>query len=483
MNNDMTKTKRNLILFTACISTFMSTLDGSIVNITLPVISKYFSVNINSVQWVVTAYLLAISSILLIWGKISDIYGKKYLFAAGLAVFTVGSMLCGVSTSLSMLIFSRILQAIGASITMALVQGIVTSIFPSTERGKALGIIGTVVAIGSLAGPALGGILVHLAGWRSIFFVNIPFGIAGIVLALLLMPKTELKAVNKSFDIRGSVIFVLSISLMFIGLLSKQDGIVSTKVMLFMTAVSLLLFAAFIWYERRLANPLLDIRLFKNIKFSISLATAYLSFLSMFSYIFFMPFYLQYVLKLNVLAAGLLMSVYPMTTAILAPVSGWLSDKKHKIPLTLIGLSIGTVSYFLLSLSNTGTSKIRLILLVFLLGVGSAVFQSPNTSAIMGSVSRDKLGVAGSINAFFRNFGMVSGTTVSVMLFMAVTKMGISNISNGIFNADVFLKGFRVVMLTASAFTLAAVILSAVRRKIKTEAKANTPANQVEHRV
>src|SRR5665647_1777549 len=118
MRDDMTRTKRNLIFFTACISTFMATLDGSIVNITLPVISKYFSVSINSVQWVVTAYLLAISSILLVWGKISDIYGKKYLFAAGLAIFTAGSALCGVSNSLSMLIFSRVLQAIGASMTM-----------------------------------------------------------------------------------------------------------------------------------------------------------------------------------------------------------------------------------------------------------------------------------------------------------------------------------------------------------------------------
>jgi len=460
----------------------MSTLDGSIVNITLPVISKYFSVNINSVQWVVTAYLLAISSILLIWGKISDIYGKKYLFAAGLAVFTAGSAMCGVSTGLSMLIFSRVLQAIGASITMALVQGIVTSIFPSTERGKALGIIGTVVAIGSLAGPALGGVLVHLAGWRSIFFINIPFGLAGVILTLILMPKAETKAENKSFDIKGSVIFVLSISLMFIGLLSQQDGILTAKVMLFMIAVSLLLFAAFIWYERKLTNPLLDIRLFKNMKFSISLATAFMSFVSMFSYVFFMPFYLQYVLKLNVLTAGLLMSVYPMTTAILAPVSGGLSDKKKKLPLTLIGLIISTAAYFLLSFSNAGTSKIQLILIIFFLGIGSAAFQSPNTSSIMGSVSRDKLGVAGSINAFFRNFGMVSGTTISVMLFMAVTKLGINNISNSTFDTEVFLKGFRAVMLTSAAFTLVAVILSAVRRKINTDTKRDTQSNSAGHR-
>ena len=477
MRDDMTRTKRNLIFFTVCISTFMATLDGSIVNITLPVISKYFSVSINSVQWVVTAYLLAISSILLVWGKISDIYGKKYLFAVGLAIFTAGSALCGVSNSLSMLIFSRVLQAIGASMTMALVQGIVTSIFPSTERGKALGIIGTVVAIGSLAGPALGGILVHLSGWRSIFFINIPFGLAGVVLALILMPKTEIKAENKTFDIKGSIIFVLSISLMFIGLLSMQDGIVSVKVMFFMIAVSLFLFAAFILYERKLSNPLLDIRLFKNIKFSISLATAYISFLAMFSYIFFAPFYLQYVLKLNILASGLIMSVYPLTTGIIAPFSGWLSDKKKNIPLTVIGLSLNTIALTLLSFSNSTTSIIKIILLVFILGIGGALFQSPNTSSIMGAVTRDKLGVAGSINAFFRNFGMVSGTTISVISFMFVTKIGISTITGSTFDSALFLKGFRVVMLTAAGLSLFGVALSAYRRKIKDVVHAQPSIN------
>lgn len=477
MSNEIAKGKRNLILFTACISTFMATLDGSIVNITLPVISEYFSVSINSVQWIVSAYLLAISSILLIWGKISDIYGKKYLFAAGLAVFTLGSVLCGVSNSLSMLIFSRVLQAIGASITMALVQGIVTSIFPPTERGKALGFIGTVVAIGSLVGPGLGGILVHLAGWRSIFFINIPFGIAGVILALVLMPNAEIKAENKSFDIKGSVIFAFSISLLFIGLLSQQDGLVSKNVMLLMLAVAFILFVVFILFERKQPNPLLDIKIFKNIKFSISLTTAYISYLSMFSYILFMPFYLQYVLKFDILTAGFIMSVYPLTTGIVSPLSGWLSDKKSTLPLTLIGLSINTSAFILLSVLSSSTTKTQIILLTMLLGLGSAVFQSPNTSNIMGSVSRDKLGVAGSINAFFRNFGMVSGTTLAVMLFMYVTKMEISNISGNAYNTVVFLLGFRAVMLTAAAVSLFAVVLSAFRGKMKTVGKTDFPEN------
>jgi MFS family permease len=181
------RTKRYLILANACIATFMATLDGSIVNIALPVISQHFSVDINTIQWVVTAYLLAISSVMLIWGKLSDLYGKKWLFAIGIGVFTIGSLLCGMSWDFTTLVAARVLQAIGASIMMALTQGIVSAIFPLNERGKALGIVGTVVAVGSLVGPAAGGIIVASFGWRAIFYINIPFGIAGVILTALFM--------------------------------------------------------------------------------------------------------------------------------------------------------------------------------------------------------------------------------------------------------------------------------------------------------
>lgn len=319
------------------------------------------------------------------------------------------------------------------------------------------------VAVGSLVGPDLGGVLVHIAGWRSIFFINIPFGVAGVILTLILMNITHTEVKDKQFDFIGSIIFIFAILLLFIGLLSLQDGIISLNAMLLMIAVSIVLFFVFIRYEKKQKNPLLDIKLFENSMFSVSLATAYISFVSMFAYIFFMPFYLQYALRVNILTAGLIMSVYPITTGILAPISGHLSDRKKHIPLTLIGLTINTVALALISLMNASSPIIQIVLLVMLLGMGSALFQSPNTSYIMGSVSRDKLGVAGSINAFFRNFGMVSGTTLSVMLFLAVTKMRINNIDASSFNNTVFLKGFQIVMLSAATLSLLAVILTMFR--------------------
>jgi EmrB/QacA subfamily drug resistance transporter len=464
MELEMTQGRRYLILFNVCIATFMATLDSSIVNISLPTISAFFSVSINSVQWTVTAYLLAISSLLLVWGRISDLYSRKYLFAAGLAVFTLGSMLCGMAGSFPMLVAARVLQAIGASITMALVNGIVTSIFPPTERGKALGIVGTVVAVGSLAGPSLGGLLVHVASWRAIFYVNLPFGVLGVVLTFLLLPESVKRTDVGAFDVKGAFLFVTSILLLFLGLLSLQDGLLSVGWAVAMVLMAVVFLVLFLRLEARHPNPLLDLKLFRNTVFSSSLATAYLTFVAMFSYLFFMPFYLQDVLELPVLTAGLVMSVYPLTTGIVSPISGSISDRYKKVPLTLIGLSITTLALAWVS-SLVASAPIALIVVpVFLMGLGGACFQSPNNSQIMGSVSRDRLGVAGSITSFFRNFGMITGTTVSVLLYSFVTKTGISGLSTGTFDAPLFLTGFRAVLLFASALSLVAVAVVVAQR-------------------
>ncbi len=462
-SHEMTPRRCYLILFNVCIATFMSTLDGSIVNISLPTISNYFSVSIDTVQWTVTAYLLVTTSLLLVFGRISDLYSRRILFAVGLGVFTLGSLLCGMSASFPMLVASRILQAVGAAVTMALVQGIVTSIFPPTERGKALGIVGTVVAVGSLLGPSLGGILVHVATWRAIFYVNLPFGVAGVVLTFLLMPESVRRADAGAFDWKGSLLFVASIALLFLGLLTLQDGLLPTGWELGMLALAAALFSGFLRFEKRQTSPLLDVAMFRNRTFALGLATAYLSFLAMFSYLFFMPFYLQDVLKLDVLTAGLLMSVYPLTTGILAPISGWLSDRRKNLPLPVMGLALTTCALTALSFLNTSSPTVAVVLPVFVMGVGGALFNSPNTSQIMGSVSRDKLGVAGSIAAFFRNFGMVSGTALSVLLFMSVTRMRIDQFVGETFNVLLFLRGFRVVLVCAAALALLGVLLSLIK--------------------
>lgn len=463
--------KKYLILFNVTLSTFMATLDGSIVNIALPVISGEFGVSISSIQWVVTAYLLVISVLLLVWGRLSDLYGKKMIFASGFFVFALGSALCALSRSLEMLVLFRILQAVGASAMMALSQGIVTRIFPPNERGKALGITGVAVSLGSLTGPSLGGVLVRAAGWQSIFWINLPIGLLGLLLTLFLIPdqkpvrENEDASDKKPFDLKGALLFILAVLLFFTGLLSYQDGQISLLVAILMLVGSGLILALFIRTEKRTASPLIDLSLFRLYEFSTGLGAAYLVFVALNTTLLFMPFYLQYILKLNTLEAGILISFYPLATAIVAPISGALSDRITYKPLTVAGLLISTAMLVLLSFLGVQSSRLHIALIMTLLGVGGALFQSPNNSSVMGAVPVTRLGIAGGINALFRNLGLVSGTTFSVILFTFSSRLSINSMSgeNGTVDTVQFMKGFRIVLLFAAAVSLAAMLLSFIR--------------------
>lgn len=465
MEKQMTNIRKWLILFNVALSVFMATLDGSIVNIALPIISSQLGVTISSIQWVVTSYLLTISVLLLIWGRLSDLYGRKKIFAFGFMVFTIGSALCGISKSLEFLVIARILQAFGASAMMALSQGIITSIFPPNERGKALGITGTTVAIGSLTGPFLGGILVHVAGWQTIFFINIPIGIIGTILTFVIIPEVHEIPDVKVFDIKGSFLFSSSILLLFTGLLFVQDGHLPILVFIPMLLLSFLAMLIFIRLEKRLDNPLMNIGLFKIHEFSFGLSSAFFSFITINATLLFMPFYLQYALKMNALSAGLLISFYPLTAAVVAPISGWLSDKISYRPLTVTGLGIGTLVLFRMTVLGTSSSHVEIGILMALLGAGVSIFQSPNNSSIMGSVPRERLGVAGGMNALFRTLGLVSGTTFSVLIFSFVTGLNINALSSSKISTDMglFMKGYRAVLIFAAFSCLVSALISLTR--------------------
>ncbi|RCX14806.1 EmrB/QacA subfamily drug resistance transporter [Anaerobacterium chartisolvens] len=465
MNRELTSFHKWLILLNVSVSIFMATLDGSIVNVALPVVSRELAADIGSVQWVVTSYLLTISVLLLVWGKISDIYGRKKIFAFGFIIFTAGSLMCGLSADLKMLVLSRVVQAIGASAMMALSQGIVAEVFPANERGKALGITGATVAIGSLVGPSLGGVLTHAFNWQSIFLINIPIGILGAVLTFTTIPEMHRTAETKKFDFKGSVMLVTAILLLFISLLFLQERILPLKIFIPLLLLGVALLFIFISYEKNLENPLIRLELFKIKVFSLGLSSAFLSFVAMSASLIFIPFYLQYVLGVDTRAAGLLISFYPAASAIVAPISGRLSDKYSYRPLTVLGLSINTAVLFAVAALNESSSFLRIAVLMALLGAGGAIFQSPNNSSVMGAVPREQLGIAGGINALFRNLGMVSGTALSVLIFTFTSNMDINNFSgqNGAFDAVRFLNGFRVVIIFAAVMCMLGALISLTR--------------------
>ena len=462
VKKELTKARKWLIIVITSLSAFMATLDSGIVNVALPVLSKELHVSIDTIQWVVTAYLLTISIMLLIWGKLSDLYGKKYIFSGGFLVFSLGSALCSFAHSLAFIVIARIIQALGASAMMGLSQAIVTGTFPPTERGRALGVLGTMVALGSLVGPSLGGILVSAFGWPSIFLINIPIGVLGFICAITLIPEIFEKQEDKTFDLRGTALFASAMLLLFLGLLFVQEGRIPITWLAPIVVVSLTVLWLFLRTERKTENPLLNVGLFRIHEFSTGLAAAYLTFIGMSATTLFIPFYLQNLLQFNAMQAGLILSAYPIAMAVFSPLSGWLSDRISYRPLTVTGMTISTTAFILLSTINETTSVPKLIILMSLLGAGAAIFMSPNTSSVMGCVPRAQLGVAGGTNALFRNLGMVSGTTFSVLIFSLVSRININELGSG-FNGKAFLHGLSVIFIFSAACTFGSLVISLSR--------------------
>jgi EmrB/QacA subfamily drug resistance transporter len=456
--------KRWIILIVLNLFTFMSTLDGSIVNIALPVLVKQLNLPVAQVEWVTTGYLMAICAVILLFGKLGDMLGKIRIFKIGTIVFIVGSLLCGLSTSLPFLIISRVIQAIGASMTMANSQGIVTDIFPATERGKALGLIGTFVSLGSIAGPSLGGIIVSTLGWEYIFWVNLPIGLIAVVLGWKVLPK-DLVRVKSKIDIPGSMLFAVFILTLFAGLLLGQQLGYGDARILTALIIAVAAFIAFITVELRRAEPLLQLSLFKNPLFSLSILCAFLVFVANFCFNIIAPFYAQNMLNLSPFYAGFLLMLFPICMVVVSPVSGALSDKIGSEFLTFAGLIVMVIAQFGLARLHDGSSVLLVGLWIAMLGVGSGLFQSPNNSLIMSKVPRTQLGSAGSVNSLVRNVGMVVGITIATSILFNVmsSKAGhrVTDLVPG--RPDIFLSGMHVVFMTSSAICLVSALLTGWR--------------------
>jgi EmrB/QacA subfamily drug resistance transporter len=363
-----------------------------------------------------------------------------------------------------MLTVSRIIQAVGTSGMFSMSMGIVSEAFPASERGKALGIVGTMVAIGTIAGSSLGGIFVSAFGWPSIFVINIPIGIMGSILSFIFLPKSCVQAGNRSFDIVGTLFFSTFILILFLALLFAQQNVLPTVYLIPAIMIAAVFLLVFIKVETRAENPLLDLRLFKIKEFSCGLAAAYFCFIILNSTMFFLPFFLQDILKLSALDSGLILSAYPISMGIVAPVSGWLSDRITYRPLTIAGMIVTAVAMLLLATLGQTSSVLKTIIVMCLLGTGLSIFQSPNNARVMSSVSANQLGIASSTNALFRYIGLSSGTTFSMLIFSFSSNITISNLS-GNFDADAFLHGVASVYLFDAVCALIAMAFSLTRLK------------------
>lgn len=457
----ITNKKRWLILICIGIVTFMTDLDASVVNIALPVISKSLSINMSVAELIVSSYLIIICIALLPFGKLSDKIGKNKIFNAGVILFVIGSLLCGISVNIAFLITSRIIQGIGAAMTMSTNNGIITEVFPDNERGQALGWIGSFVALGMIAGPGIGGMILQYLSWEYIFWINVPIGIIMIIMGMNILPNKQNKN-NIDTDKSGIILSMLSILGVFIYIYSGQQLGYTNIILLIIIILSIIMLIAFISLERKCKSPLVDMNIFKNKDFSVGIITAIIIFITNNFYMVLTPFYLENARNLSAGISGAIMMVLPIVQIITSPITGKLSDKFGEIKLTIIGLAIILIAQMFLAFSNLDTNIEFYVLSIGILGLGNSIFQSPNNSMIMGSINKSELGIAGSMNSLSRNIGMVLGNTLATsLLFIAMSKISNTQVNN--FNGThklLYISGQKFVYILGSILILISLIIS-----------------------
>lgn len=398
------------VMSAVAMAIFLATIDGSIVNVALPTLTDALDTDFASIQWVVLSYLLTLTTLQAIIGRLADMYGRKTLYNSGFVVFTIGSLLCGLAPTVGWLIAARVIQGIGGALVLALGLAIVTEAFPPGERGRALGIAGSIVSIGIVAGPTLGGFILEHLSWHWIFFVNVPIGIIGTYLAWRYIPRSHPPG-GQRFDLGGAATLFVSLITLLLGLTNgQQQGFTSAR-SLGLFAVAAVSLVAFIMIERRHPQPIIDPGLFRNSLFRVNLITGFLVFISLGIGIL-VPFYLERGLGYGVQQVGLLLAVLPIGLGITAPISGTLADRFGSRPISVIGLVVTFIGFVTLSTLTTETTALGFMLRYLPLGIGVGFFQSPNNSAIMGNVPRQRLGVASGLLAITRSLGQTIGFAV-----------------------------------------------------------------------
>jgi EmrB/QacA subfamily drug resistance transporter len=397
----------------------MATLDFSVVNISLPTLVRQLHTDFPTIQWVVLAYVLVVTSLILSVARLGDIFGMKKLYLGGFVIFTIGSLLCGLAPGVGWLIGFRALQGAGAVLMQALGVAIITQVFPSHERGRAMGVIGSVVSTGLALGPALGGVIIGLVGWRWVFLVNVPVGLLAFFTGVKHIPSDFHGSTGQRFDPAGAVILFCTLICYALGMtLGQRQGFDRPLVLLLLgcAAAGLVIFVVI---ESRVGHPMVDLKLFKNVLFGVNLVMGLLVFIVL-AGTFVMPFFLQLVKGYSTEKVGLLMMVVPLTMGAVSPLAGILSDRYGSRGISLGGLLILAGGCLSISTLTAETSAWGFVLRMLPFGLGLGAFQSPNNSAIMGAAPRERLAVASGLLALSRTLGHTSGLPLVGAVFSAL---------------------------------------------------------------
>lgn len=452
------------VVGTVCIGAFMAALDASIVNIALPTLERTFHVHLSEIEWVSLSYLLTLAAIIVPLGRMADMVGRRWMYALGFTVFIIGSLLCGLSPSLPILIVSRIVQAIGAAMLQANSVSMITAVTPGRDRGKAIGIQASAQGIGLSLGPAVGGALIAFIGWRWIFLVNVPIGIIGTVLGILLLPADEHKSKREPFDTWGALIVAPTLVAFIYFLNAGMKHGWTSPVILASGVIAIVGTVAFLRVERRNQFPLVDLHLFRVPAFGLGSLTGVMSFAVMYAVTLLGPFFLDGIEGLDSFAAGLYMCVIPIGMTLSTPFAGAMADRFGTRPLTVSGMASAALGCVALAFLGGPATNALFLIGLFFIGVGLGTFTPPNNSSVMGSAPSHRLGVAGGILNMSRTLGMSLGVTFGGLSFQLFLALFNPDGTAGHLSAAQMLPAFRAAYATVALLALATMVISGLRQ-------------------
>lgn len=457
-NQDAHETTKKLVLFAAVFSSLISPYTISSTNVALPTIARHFHMGTVLMTWVPMVYMLAGATFLLPLGKIADIYGRKKVFTYGLALFTLASASSGLARSSPMFIISTAFLGIGGATVFGTGTAVLLSVFPASERGRVLGLSIGAVYLGLSVGPFIGGILTEQLGWRSIFFVNVPLGLAILGLVLWKLKEEWAEAAGERFDLGGSLVYCASVVAVMCGFLMASHAGMA------LLAAGLAGLALFLYWEIRVKSPILDWSLFRhNRVFALSNAATFINYSATYGIAYLISLYLQFIKHLSPQGAGLAMVSQPVVQAIFTPYAGKLSDRVEPQRVASIGMGLTVIGLAAFAFLGEGTGLWFVVAILALHGLGFALFSSPNTNAIMGSVEKRYYGVASGIVSTMR----LSGNAFSIGTALLVFSHYIGEAQVTAQYHPVFLLSVRVIFVVFALLCLAGVFASLARGKMR----------------
>ena len=459
----------------ASLATLIVTIDTGQLSIALPAIIKEFNADLVLASWIALVYALITASLYLPCGRLSDLFGLGKLFLTGFILYSLSSFAAGLAQGSGQLIFCRALQAGGSALIMANNFALVTALFPPEERGRAMGIAGgTISALGYSLGPVLGGVLTHAFGWRSNFYLSAAFALVGFVAARTLLPPESFRGSserNEPFDFAGAASFAFGISALLSSLALAQKGGWQDAVVVLTAFAGAGVLGFFVWRESRVEYPLLDLTIFRIPAFTLGNSARWLSFITMSVSNLLMPFFLQLAMGLDPLRTGILVAPTSVAMALLAPLTGWMSEKFAPERLCALGLAVNGVALIFLSFLDPGSSAVEVIFGLSLMGVGMGIFQTPNNILLMSSVPRHRLGIGSSVLSIVRSLGYSIGATLATVIvsYFLLTSTGATSLQNLASGSGIgsdapvlaaFLRGYHYAFLIAAAVAFAGALIS-----------------------